>query len=265
MRMPALFVTHGGGPMPLLTNDKGHAPLTKWLKGAAKSLVPHKPDAIVCVTAHWETATPMLSTNPSPPMLYDYSGFPPESYEYKYPAAGPPKELTARVTQLLGDAGLSPRVDARRGFDHGTFVPLMLMYPGADIPVLQISILSGSDAKAHIKLGEALAPLRNEGVLIVCSGSSFHNMRGFSGGHEAEAQAFDKWLGDVCVKETGKMRAKSLAAWASAPGGRACHPVGGEEHLMPLLVAAGAGGDGAGRVAHQFKMFSVPVSSFVFE
>mmetsp|Transcript_26706 Transcript_26706/g.79337 ORF Transcript_26706/g.79337 Transcript_26706/m.79337 type:complete len:290 (-) Transcript_26706:264-1133(-) len=270
-RMPSIFVTHGGGPMPLL-GERSHASLTAFLQGAAQKLLPARPEAVLLITAHWEERAPTLSTSPRPSMVYDYSGFPPESYKLKYPAPGPSPELAARVSQLLTAAGLSPRTDARRGYDHGTFVPLMLMFPRADVPVAQLSVMSSMDPAEHVKMGRALAPLRDEGVLILGSGSSFHNMAGFRGlGSEnpppnpltEPAKQFDKWLVEVCALPSAGARGDALAKWAAAPGGRQSHPR--EEHLMPLLVAAAAGGDAPGRPVHQFAMGTAPVSSFMWD
>ena len=284
-RLPVLFVSHGGGPLPLL-NDSMHAPLTKFLKSASK-LSSVRPHAIVCVTAHWESksSAPCISVSPSPSMLYDYGGFPPESYKIKYPAPGPPATLIDRVSDLLTLAGIGIEKDDARGFDHGTFVPLKLMYPEADIPVLQLSILSSMEPGRHWDIGQALSPLRDEGVLILGSGFTFHNMHSFMTVMQGRGSStcsrdktdaekysvlFDDWLVDACSK-VGEERKKALIDWSSAPSARAAHPR--EEHLLPLFVAAGAASDDVGLVINQFNMGQeelgegrgIRASSFIFE
>ncbi|KAG2437473.1 hypothetical protein HXX76_006123 [Chlamydomonas incerta] len=263
-RMPTLFWNHGGGPMPLL-GDRSQASLTQYLKTVAARLP--KPTAIVAVSAHWEADKVMVSTCPAPPMLYDYYGFPPESYEFKYAAPGDP-QLAQRVLGLLGGAGIAAAADATRGYDHGTFVPLMLAYPEARIPVVQMSVLRSMDPGAHLAIGRALAPLRDEGVLIVGSGMAFHNMgvlmggmRG-GGGRYKPSEAFDSWLTAACTEAVGAKRAELLSGWAKAPGGRESHPR--EEHLIPLLVAAGAAGEEPGRADYSDWIMGTKVSGFVF-
>ena len=189
-------------------------------------------------------------TSPRPPLFYDYGGFPPETYRITWPAPGEP-QLAARVRALLEAAGFPTAEDAKRGFDHGTFVPLKLTFPEADVPAIQLSLVEGLDPERHLALGRALAPLRDEGVLLVGSGMSYHNMRDLVGGAPREARAaksapFDDWLGRVAAADAGARDAE-LARWEEAPGARAAHPR--EEHLLPLMVVAGAAGDDRGRVA----------------
>ncbi len=169
-------------------------------------------------------------------MLFDYYGFPEHTYRLKYPAAGAP-ELAVRVRGLLADAGFESDVEYKRGLDHGVFVPFLLIYPQADVPILQLSLQAGLDPELHLALGRALTPLRDQGVLIVGSGMSYHNLADmFSGRGDATAAAFDAWLGEA-VKDPAT-REQSLIKWREAPGGAASHPR--EEHLIPLMVAAGA-------------------------
>ena len=176
MATGALYIPHGGGPMPLM-GDPGHAELTKYLQSLAADGEP--PSAIVVSSAHWEAPTPTITSAPNPELYFDYYGFPPETYEYRYPAPGSP-ELAARIADLLRDGGFAPEFDPDRGLDHGVFVPLMLMYPDAAIPVVQVSLVDGLDPATHIALGEALRPLLDGTVLLLGSGMSFHNMRAFS-------------------------------------------------------------------------------------
>jgi aromatic ring-opening dioxygenase catalytic subunit (LigB family) len=210
------------------------------------------------VTAHWEAAVATVSSAAHPPMLYDYGGFPPETYRVVWPAPGD-LALAARVRALLADAGLPSAEDPVRGFDHGTFVPLAVAWPLADVPTVQLSLVRGLDPELHLQIGRALAPLRDEGVLIVGSGMSYHDMRGFFTAAGASAsEVFDAWLRDT-VARPGPERDAALRGWALAPAGRACHPR--EEHLIPLMVAAGAAGDEVGVVPFSEHLLGVRVSA----
>lgn len=253
MTLPAIYIPHGGGPWPFVDGlGPRHewAPLEVYLRSLITSL-PERPRALLIVSAHWEEPNVTLMTGAHPPMLYDYYGFAPAAYELEWPAPGAP-ELAPRVRELLEGAGFSVHENATRGFDHGTFIPMMLSVPDADIPVLQVSLLRSLDPEAHLALGRALAPLRDEGVLIIGSGSSYHNMRGF--GHPSSAEPsleFDQWLGQSVVLSR-EAREQRLRDWRSAPSADHCHPR--EEHLLPLHVVAGAAREDAGSVP-----FRVPV------
>jgi aromatic ring-opening dioxygenase catalytic subunit (LigB family) len=253
-RLPTIYLPHGGGPWPWmapafgLTEAEKRA-LTTYLEGIVPTL-PRRPRAMVVVSAHWEAPVPTVTSNPRPPLLYDYSGFPPETYRLSWPTPGDP-QLAARTRSLLEASGFPTAADADRGFDHGTFVPLKLTFPDADIPAIQLSLLDGLDPARHLALGRALAPLRDEGVLLVGSGMSYHNMRDLLSGAPREARAaksapFDDGLARVTAADAAA-RDADLARWAEAPGARAAHPR--EEHLLPLMVIAGAAGDDRGRVA----------------
>jgi aromatic ring-opening dioxygenase catalytic subunit (LigB family) len=195
-------------------------------------------------------------------MLYDYYGFPPEAYTITWPAAGDPA-LAARVQALLNDAGISSAADATRGFDHGTFVPLKLTYPGADIPALQLSLMSSLDPAQHIAMGRALVPLRDEGVFIVASGMTFHNLRALRGAgtNAALGDAFDAWLGDTMQQEPAE-RDRRLTMWGQAPGARFAHPR--EEHLLPLMVAAGAAESDRATASYSGTFMGLRHSAFNF-
>lgn len=248
--MPVVFVPHGGGPMPLL-GDANHRGLIKFLTSLAADLP--KPRAILVITAHWEEKLASLSSGAAPAMLYDYAGFPPEAYRLNYPAPGSPS-LAELVAQLLHQQGIAVHLDPQRPYDHGTFVPLMLIYPDAQIPVVQLSLLHSLDAAAHIALGEALAPLREQGVLIIGSGMSFHNMRAFfapSPQVTAKSLAFDQWLEQQLTGADMATVRQQLSHWQMAPEARFCHPR--EEHLLPLHVCFGAA-SAAGAAAQ--KVFS---------
>jgi len=242
-----LCIPHGGGPMPVL-GEPSHGKLIEFLSGA-EDLV-GRPSAILLVSAHWECPHPTLTSRPYPELIYDYGGFPPETYQLQYPAPGAP-DLAARGAALLEDAGFSPRLDDRRGFDHGMFIPLMLMYPDATIPVVQLSLLSSLDPAAHLAMGAAIGALADDDVLILGSGFTFHNMNAFfssAGDGDPDNEAFEEWLNHVVTDPTigHDERARLLTGWADAPGARWCHPR--EEHLLPLHVCAGAGEGPAVRV-----------------
>ena len=236
--MPVIFLPHGGGPMPLL-GDANHRELIGFLKNVSGKLP--KPAAILVITAHWEASVASVSSAQDPGMLYDYYGFPPESYQFQYPAPGNPG-LAAEVVALLSQQGIESQLDSRRDYDHGTFVPLMLMYPEAQIPVVQVSLLNSLDPAAHIALGRALAPLREKGVLILGSGMTFHNMRAFFSNDPfitTRSEAFDTWLEQVLLGSAPTEEAEQqLIAWKKAPEARFSHPR--EEHLLPLFVCFGA-------------------------
>jgi len=266
-RLPTLFIPHGGGPcffMDPPPNDP-HAwdAMAAYLRGIAASL-PAKPRAILAISAHWETPRPTVMTGARPAMLFDYYGFPEHTYRLEYPAPGSP-ELASRVRALLAGAGIASDEDAARGYDHGVFVPFLLMFPDADIPVVQLSLRADLDPAAHVAIGRALAPLRGEGVLIVGSGMSYHNLRRFWSTDAADveaARAFDAWLTDAVETGDADAREAKLAAWANAPGAHAAHPR--SEHLLPLMVAAGAGEGDAGRRTYSDRVFGKAVSGFRF-
>ncbi len=219
-----------------------------------------RPRAVLVISGHWEAAVPTLNVADRPGLLFDYHGFPEHTYRLRYPVAGAP-DLESRVRGLLADAGFESAVDARRGLDHGVFVPFMLIYPRADVPILQLSLQKSLDATLHLEIGRALAPLRQQGVLIVGSGMSYHNLAAmFSGGGAAAAASFDAWLADA-VQDPLTRDAK-LAAWRSAPGGRESHPR--EEHLIPLMVAAGAGAGEPGVRTFSESISGKAISGFQF-
>jgi aromatic ring-opening dioxygenase catalytic subunit (LigB family) len=234
--------------------------LAGWLR-SLDSLLPARPEKLLVVSAHWEAAVPTVTSSPAPPLLYDYSGFPPHTYELKWPAPGSP-ELAARVHALLSGSGVESVDEAKRGFDHGVFVPLKVAYPDAHLPTVQLSLRAGLDPKAHLAMGRALAPLRDEGVLIVGSGMSYHNMRAFmSPAALSDSERFDAWL-ERTVGEAPPARDEELAGWEKAPSARQCHPR--EEHLIPLMVAAGAAGTDAGHVAFRDVVMGSVVSAVRF-
>lgn len=237
-----LLIPHGGGPMPVL-GEPSHKELTHWLKTFPKKLP--KFSSIVVFSAHWEEKVPTITSGANPSLIYDYYGFPKESYDLKYPAPGNPA-LAQKISNLLQGAGISNTLDDKRGFDHGMFIPLLLMYPEANIPVVQVSLCSSLDPELHIKMGHALAPLLDEDILILGSGFTFHNMGAFfrpESERKKPNEAFEAFLKETLLSPSLSTaeRAQRLVQWATAPGARFCHPR--EEHLIPLHVCFGAAGE----------------------
>lgn len=233
-----LFIPHGGGPLPLL-GDEGHQEMLNFLQNITSTL--NKPSAILVISAHWEEDKVTITSGKTPSLIYDYSGFPDKAYEIKYPALGNP-ELAEKIFNLLQNHGVEARLDNNHGFDHGLFIPLKIMFPDANIPCVQLSLLNNLDPKAHIQIGKALSALRNENVLIIGSGFTFHNMNAFSqrmGATDERNEEFEHWLIDTCTSDeiTVNEREQKLVAWTDAPFARYCHPR--EEHLLPLHVCYG--------------------------
>lgn len=260
IQQPVLFIPHGGGPCFFM--DDPHEVWTDmgdFLRGMSAGLP--APKAILVVSAHWETAGFAFTGAARPPLLYDYYNFPKHTYELRYDAPGAPW-LAARAASLLLAAGLPAHVDDARGLDHGVFIPLKVAYPEATIPVVEMSLALDLDPAEHLAAGRALAPLRGEGVLIIGSGMSFHNLRQFADVSLAAAAAeFDNWLtGSVSVP--APEREKRLTEWAAAPGARLSHPR--EEHLLPLMVAAGAA-EGPAEKIYAGHVLKKAVSAFRFD
>jgi aromatic ring-opening dioxygenase catalytic subunit (LigB family) len=261
--MPVAFVPHGGGPWPFV--EMGLPPeevatLKNYLQ-SVRMLPARTPRALLVVSAHWEQPVPTLLTAEHPPMLYDYYGFPDESYRLSWPAPGDP-QLARDVSALLERGGFRTASDPARGFDHGTFVPLKVAYPDADVPAIQLSLIRGLDAAQHIALGRALAPLRDDDVFIIGSGMTFHNLRAFGDPRAVGySEAFDEWLRGV-MQKTPDDRARGLTDWAAAPAARFAHPR--EEHLIPLMVATGAAGDDAARLAFNGTFGGTRLSAYEF-
>jgi 4,5-DOPA dioxygenase extradiol len=234
-----LYLSHGGGPMPLL-GDAGHREMVETLIGIAASI--KKPSAIILVSAHWEENTPAITSGATPDLIYDYYGFPKETYELKYPCPGEPL-LANQMQKALVNAGIEVNLDAKRGFDHGMFVPLTIMYPDADIPCVQLSLVNNLDPVEHINIGEALESLAYDNLLVIGSGFSFHNMKAFFAPDTDETEkmnaSFEDWLKDTCcdTEISEEERKQRLINWAEAPFARYCHPR--EEHLLPLHICYG--------------------------
>lgn len=265
-RLPSLFVSHGGGPCFFLKPGELFPPGTWERMGAHLRSIPAdvgaRPRSLLIVSAHWEADAFTIYAPERPKLLYDYYGFPPESYKLQYPAHGDPR-LAGRVRELLTAAGFRSEDDADRGFDHGVFIPMLLAYPAADIPIVQLSLRAGLDPDEHLAVGRALAPLRDEGVLIVGSGMSYHNLRALgSPGSNRDSMEFDAWLNSAMTSSDPDRRDALLRNWHSAPGAHSAHPRA--EHLAPLFVVAGAARGEIGRRTYSDAVFGKAVSSFQF-
>lgn len=263
MRLPTYFLSHGGGPWPYM--DGAFRSHYAWLEQALMDIpsqLPAPPRAALVVSGHWEASQFTLSAAARPGMVYDYEGFPPYTYDVIYPAPGEPV-LAKKVQALLQALGIPVHLDESRGYDHGTFSVLQPMYPEASLPVVQLSLKSSLDAHEHLAIGRALAPLRDEGILLVGSGMSYHNLRQLNERGAAPSAEFDHWLRHVLLDLDGAERWRALADWAEAPAARLAHPRA--DHLMPLMVVAGAAADEpASCVFGQHMYGRIRVSSFRF-
>jgi aromatic ring-opening dioxygenase catalytic subunit (LigB family) len=271
-RLPTLFIPHGGGPCFFMEWDPPDTwdRMADYLRRVPDEVGSPTPKALVVISGHWEEPVVTIQNNPAPSLLYDYYGFPPSTYQIKFPAPGAP-EVSARVAELLGAAGIAWKYDHERGFDHGVFIPLKVAFPRADVPIVQVSLLASLDAAEHIRIGRALAPLRDEGILIVGSGMTYHNMRTLMasmrrGGNGPAADAgslrFDDWLEQTLTKTAPESRAAALAAWDKAPSAREAHPR--EEHLLPLHVVVGAAAGDPGRRTLKDVVMGAVESAFRF-
>ncbi len=261
--LPTYFISHGGGPWPFMPEQRNgsYRGLAAFLAGMPAQ-IGVTPRALLVISGHWEEPDFAVMAHPRPPMLYDYYGFPPHTYQVRYAAPGAPS-LAARVGALVAAAGLATHADTQRGFDHGTFTPLAVMYPQADVPVLQVSLRADFDPAAHLALGRALAPLRDEGVLIIGSGLSYHNLRAMGASAREPSRQFDDWLA-AALGADPQARAAQLLQWEAQPAARFAHPR--EEHLLPLMVAVGAAFDEPCERVYQQHDFmgAISVSSFRF-
>lgn len=265
LRQPSIFIPHGGGPCFWMEFPPPFGPnawdgLRAYLAELVASL-PQRPKAFVVATAHWEEAQPTVSVAAAPGMLYDYYGFPPHTYQLQYPAPGAP-DLAAEVKRRIAAAGRPVGEDSARGFDHGVFVPFLIIDPEAKIPVVMLSLQRDLDPATHIAIGKALAPLREEGVAIIGSGMSFHDLSHFRDGDGRQSQIFDSWLDETLTKSEPAAREARLVGWSEAPAGRACHPR--EEHLLPLMVVVGAAGDDPGEHSFREAIGGKTISAFRF-
>ena len=259
-----LYISHGGGPLPLL-GDESHKEMVDCLRGIAANL--KYPSAIIVISAHWEEGIPTITAGAKPSLIYDYYGFPKESYEIKYPVRGNPL-LANELYDLCRLNDIDAVLDEQRGFDHGLFVPLKIMYPDANIPCIQISLINSLNPMDHIQIGEALASLKDENALVIGSGFSFHNMRAFFSPSTNESQSmnesFEQWLIDTCSNHnlSESDRTQRLVNWENAPAARYCHPR--EEHLIPLHVCYGLAKRSANQV-FTFEVMGKKASAYLWE
>jgi len=263
--MPVLYIPHGGGPCFFMEWTMGPRDtwdgMKSWLMNLASTL-PVKPRAIIVISAHWEEPIISISNAKRPNLLYDYYGFPEDTYRLEYQAPGSP-ELAHRANALLNEHGIKSQFEEKRGLDHGVFIPLKLIYPEADIPIVQISLKQGLDPASHIEFGRALAPLRKEDVLILSSGLSYHNLRSFGTPEGIENSiAFDNWLLEAVSTKDSNERNRQLKDWKHAPSALSSHPR--EEHLIPLMVAAGAAETDTAERIYSERVMGLAISGFQF-
>lgn len=260
-RLPVYFISHGGGPWPWMPEMHDYyAQLAASLADIPRQ-IGRTPRAILMVSAHWEADSFTVQSTPQPGMIYDYGGFPAHTYQIHYRSPGSPA-LAERVAGLLAQAGMAVEQDAERGYDHGMFSPMAAIYPEAQVPVVQLSLRRGLDPAEHLALGRALAALRDEEVLIIGSGLSYHNLRAFGPQARVPSKAFDDWLAETMLQVDSASRSQRLLDWEDAPAARIAHPR--EEHLLPLMVAVGAAeADRAVRIYHEDAfMGGLAVSSY---
>ena len=241
-----LFFSHGAGPLPLL-NHAAHSNMRAYCDRLIATIP--RPDAVIVVSAHWEHKSVRIGSAAHPPLLFDYSNFPEEAYQFTYPCSGHP-QLAANICNALQECGIPAALEPDRPLDHGAFVPMIMLYPDASVPSVQVSLNSNMSAKAHIQLGEALSVFKSQNILLVGSGFSFHNMAGFfDNSNEAHmrSHAFERWLHNVVTQPDlpEPVRRQRLINWESAPYARYCHPR--EEHLLPLHVCYGFAGSASAR------------------
>jgi aromatic ring-opening dioxygenase catalytic subunit (LigB family) len=257
---PTFFIPHGGGPCFFMDDPRGiWTGMAAFLRSIPDRLSA-APTALLVVSGHWETEGFAFTGAAQPSLIYDYYGFPPHTYALRYDAPGAPA-LAERAAALLNADGVNATVDGAHGLDHGVFIPMKVAFPEAEIPVVEMSVSRGLDPSLHLAAGRALAALRDEGVLILGSGMSFHNMRGYGDPQfTAPSEQFDAWL-TASVALPGPARRERLQSWESAPAARLSHPEA--EHLLPLMVAAGAS-EGPGEKVYGERVLETAISGFQF-
>lgn len=264
VRQPAYYIPHGAGPCFFMDWNPPDAwnNMAAFLKSISTQL-PEQPKAILVISGHWLTPVFSVTSSPNPALIYDYYGFPEHTYELTYPANGNPV-LSRKIVNLLSNSAITAEENEARGFDHGVFIPLKLMFPEADIPVVQMSLRRDLSPDAHILAGKALESLRDDGVLVVGSGMSYHNMRGYGNpAMTAPSVEFDRWLTHAVESEAPE-RHRLLSEWHLGPNAYLCHPKGHEEHLMPLMTVVGTAGNDIGRKVYSEKIMETQISAFRF-
>lgn len=262
--LPTYFISHGGGPWPFMKTEVGqtYAKLEIALQDMPRQ-IGVTPKAILVISAHWEEPEFTVMANPAPGMIYDFSGFPQNTYQISYPAPGSP-ELALQVQSLIQQAGFPAKLDPQRGFDHGMYSAIYPIYPKADVPIVQLSLKAGLDPATHLAVGRALAPLRTQEILIIGSGLSYHNLRRFGPTGFITSREFDDWLQNTLIHSDVTQRTEQLKNWEQAPSARDAHPR--EEHLLPLMVAVGAAEKDVAHCVYHERTFmdGLTVSSFRF-
>ncbi|WP_407646576.1 DODA-type extradiol aromatic ring-opening family dioxygenase [Gluconobacter cerevisiae] len=261
-RQPVLFLPHGGGPCFFMEWGNTWDRMAAYLRSVSGTL-PRRPDAIVVMSGHWETDEMRIGSALHPSLIYDYYGFPPHTYQLEYPVPGAP-DVSEKVLGLLKDAGVDCAADANRGLDHGVFIPFMLAFPDASIPVVEISLPRTMDAADVLQLGQLLEPLRSENILLVGTGMTYHNMRYLmrpDAVSDGRSVAFDNWLQNT-VEAPSDLRRSRLVDWEHAPFAQDCHPQ--PEHLLPLMFAAGAAGTDTGHRDYSDVIMGKALSGFRF-
>lgn len=263
--MPTFYIPHGGGPCFFMDWDPPE--LWRGMEAFLRALpaqLPARPRAVVVISAHWQAPQFTVTGAARHELLYDYYGFPPHTYQLRYPAPGSP-ELSQQVLHWIEEAGIEGALDTTRGLDHGVFIPLKVIFPEADLPVLALSLQQGRDSRAHLELGRSLRPLRDQGVLLLGSGMSFHNMRAYGQpAYEAASRTFDDWL-TATMEGDPAARDRALLHWDQAPAARQAHPEGEDEHFTPLLVAAGAAEGGRGQRVYAEQLLYSHISAYRFD
>lgn len=265
MTLPTFYIPHGGGPCFFMDPNGGPPdpmwrPMQAYLAGLIESL-PERPRAVLLVSGHWEEPQLTVHKGDGQPLLFDYYGFPEHTYRLRWDAPGAP-EVAERVQQLLENAGFPVGEERMRGWDHGVFIPMKVIAPGADIPLVQLSLRHDLDPAAHVAIGKALAPLRDEGVLILGSGMSFHNLRVRGPQATPAANAWDSALTEAVTDPDPAARERRVIDWEALPQARFAHPR--EEHLLPLMVALGAGGEGPARQDFAGHVLGWAISGYRF-
>lgn len=258
-----VYISHGGGPMPLL-GDAHHLEMIEALKVISQKV--GKPSAILVISAHWESSVATITSAQLPQLIYDYYGFPKQTYEIQYPCKGLP-ELATSVFDALSSAGIQANLNNNRGLDHGVFVPLKIMYPDADIPCVQLSLVDSLDPEQHIAIGKALQNIDWDNLLVLGSGFSFHNMPAFYANEQSAHEkniTFEQWLKATMTDNhiPEQQRTHQLVNWELAPFARFCHPR--EEHLLPLHICYGMAGRASDTVLNA-KILNMQSSMFLWE
>jgi 4,5-DOPA dioxygenase extradiol len=264
MKQPSLFIPHGGGPCFFMNQNAPCDPMWQPMEAYLKTIIadlPERPTAILIVSGHWEEPVFTVHVGDQPDLLFDYHGFPEHTYRLRFDALGAP-DVARAAAALLNNAGFPTAENATRGWDHGVFIPLMVALPDADIPVAQLSLRSDLDPAAHIAAGRALAPLRDQGVLIVGSGMSFHNMQVRGGQATVPADQWDDALTTAVTDSDPAARAAAVGGWQALPNAQFAHPR--EEHLLPLMVALGAGQDDAAVLTFHDHVLGWAISGYKF-